>query len=168
MNPLFLICNFNKNCWNDKHKMSSWVQSASHYPLKCLPLPSLITLITVLRYTVSTSLTHCRLNRLSHTIYWKSPISILGMSGYVIYRFLEKKWLNYLQTVKTLIRRRILWRLIWVCTVCQLPFTFSRLQWVKNVYIQTYTGVRLFSRTLTVRTSFGPWTFVLDISSSSH
>ena len=26
-------------------------------------------------------LTHCRLNRHSHTIYWKSPISILGTSG---------------------------------------------------------------------------------------
>ena len=35
-------------------------------------------------------LTHCILNRLSHTIYWKSPISILGMSGYEIYIFLEK------------------------------------------------------------------------------
>ena len=30
-------------------------------------------------------LTHCRLNRLSHTIYWKSPISILDTSGYVKY-----------------------------------------------------------------------------------
>ena len=28
----------------------------------------------------------------------------------------------YLQTVETLIRRRRMWRLIWVCTVCQLPF----------------------------------------------
>ena len=35
-------------------------------------------------------LTHCRLNRLSHTIYWKTPISILGTSGYEIYIFLEK------------------------------------------------------------------------------
>ena len=35
-------------------------------------------------------LTHCRLNRLSHTIYSKSPISILGMSGYEIYRSLEE------------------------------------------------------------------------------
>ena len=35
-------------------------------------------------------LTHCRLNRLSYTIYWKSPISILGRSGYEIYIFLEK------------------------------------------------------------------------------
>ena len=29
-------------------------------------------------------LTHCRLNELSHTIYWKSRVSILGMSGDVI------------------------------------------------------------------------------------
>ena len=43
------------------------------------------------------SLTHIRLNKLPHTIYWKSRISILGMSGYVIWIFLEKKWLNYLQ-----------------------------------------------------------------------
>ena len=35
-------------------------------------------------------LTHCILNRLSHTIYWKSPISILGTSGYEINIFLEK------------------------------------------------------------------------------
>ena len=35
-------------------------------------------------------LTHCRLNRLSHTIYWKSPISILAMSGYEILIFLKK------------------------------------------------------------------------------
>ena len=34
--------------------------------------------------------THCSLNRLSHTIYWKSPISILGSSGYEIYIFLKK------------------------------------------------------------------------------
>ena len=30
-------------------------------------------------------LTHCRLNRLSHTINWKSQISILGTAGYGIY-----------------------------------------------------------------------------------
>ena len=64
-------------------------------------------------------LTHCILNRLSHTVYWKSPISNLGTPGYEI---LREKWLNYLQTVETLIRRHILRRLIWVCTVCQLPF----------------------------------------------
>ena len=35
-------------------------------------------------------LTHCILNRLFHTIYSKSPISILGTAGYEIYIFLEK------------------------------------------------------------------------------
>ena len=39
---------------------------------------------------IQTFLTHCRLNRLSHAIYWKSQISILGTSGYDIYIFLEK------------------------------------------------------------------------------
>ena len=41
-------------------------------------------------WSYDVSLSHCRLNRLSHTIYWKSPISILGTSGYEIYIFLEK------------------------------------------------------------------------------
>ena len=75
-------------------------------------------------------LTHCRLYRLSHTIYWKSPISILGTAGYEIHIFTyshilhipKEKWLNYLQTVETLIRCRVLRHLIWGCTVCQLPF----------------------------------------------
>ena len=35
-------------------------------------------------------LTHCRLNELPHTIYWKILILIFGMSGYVIKIILEK------------------------------------------------------------------------------
>ena len=35
-------------------------------------------------------LTHCRLSWLSHTIYWKSPISNLGTSGYEIHISLQK------------------------------------------------------------------------------
>ena len=35
---------------------------------------------------------------------------------------LREKWLNYLQTVETLIRHRVLQRLIWICTVCQVLF----------------------------------------------
>ena len=36
-------------------------------------------------YITSTCiLTHCMLNRIFHTIYWKSPFSILGTSGYEI------------------------------------------------------------------------------------
>ena len=69
------------------------------------------------------SLTHCRLNELSYTIYWKILISILvcqamvlGMSGYLgtsgyDFRYVRLcdigKWLNYMQTVETLIRYRI-------------------------------------------------------------
>ena len=37
-----------------------------------------------------TALTHCRLNRLCNIIYWKSPISSFGTSGYEILIFLEK------------------------------------------------------------------------------
>ena len=29
-------------------------------------------------------LTNSRMNKLTHSIYWKSPFSILGMSGYMI------------------------------------------------------------------------------------
>ena len=36
-------------------------------------------------------LTYCSPDSLSHIIYWKSLISILGMSGYETYLFLEKK-----------------------------------------------------------------------------
>ena len=35
-------------------------------------------------------LTHCRLNELPHTIYWKILIFIFGLSGCVIQIFLEK------------------------------------------------------------------------------
>ena len=47
---------------------------------------------------ISRLLTHFILNRLSHTTYWKSPISILGTSDLHIP---GEKWLNYLQTVET-------------------------------------------------------------------
>ena len=39
---------------------------------------------TLLRSDRLVILTHFRQNKLVHTIYWKSQISILGMSGYVI------------------------------------------------------------------------------------
>ena len=44
-----------------------------------------------------------------------------SMSDYVIQIFLEK-WLNHLQTMETLIRCCTLWHLIWVCTICHIPF----------------------------------------------
>ena len=38
---------------------------------------------------------------------------------------LREKWLNYLQTVETLIRCHRMWHMIWVCTVFQLSFWVS-------------------------------------------
>ena len=87
-------------------------------------------------------LTHFILNRLTHTIYWKSPISILGMSGYIMYLFLEKKKSNYLQTVETQIRRRVLRRLILDCTVCQLPFSSIQNQVALICHLPEYNGLK--------------------------
>ena len=42
------------------------------------------------KHVMGKVLTHCRLNELSHMLYWKILISILGMSGYVILIFWEK------------------------------------------------------------------------------
>ena len=93
------------------------------------------------------TLTHCRLNRLSNTIYRKSPISILGTAGCEIYIFLKKN--GWTQTVETLIRRRVLRRLIWVCTVRQLPFYGSPdynglTEFVGCNYSRTIMGSNMF------------------------
>ena len=71
---------FGKCVTLDRDASADSMNTASNQDLYCFPLikPGLDTL------------THCILNRLSHTIYWKSPISVLGMSGCEVY-FLRKK-----------------------------------------------------------------------------
>ena len=78
------------------------------------------------------ALTHCILRRLSQpgAIYWKSPISILGTTGYEIYIFLEKNG-------KTIWKQWRPWSGAAFCGVwsgsalfAKYPFTISRLQWV--------------------------------------
>ena len=68
-------------------------------------------------------LTHCRLNELTYSIhiFEESNFDFRYVRLYDV-DIPKGKWLNYLQTVETLIRRRVLRRLIWVCTVCQLSF----------------------------------------------
>ena len=73
--------------------------------------------------TTTGGLTHCRLNELPHTVYLKSLILILWLLWDL--HIPREKWLDCLQTVETLVRRRVLRSLIWVCTVCQLPFERS-------------------------------------------
>ena len=79
------------------------------------------------------TLTHCILNKLSHIMYWKGPISILGMSGYEIYIFLEKNgW--------TICKQWRPWSDATFCGIwsgfalfANYPFRGSpRLQWVNN------------------------------------
>ena len=61
------------------------------------------------------------LNRLSHIILERYNFNFRYIRLWDLH-IPREKWLNYLQTVETLIRHRILRHLIWVCTVCQLPF----------------------------------------------
>ena len=62
--------------------------------------------------------THCILLDFSTGICWTSLFVILDVSGLFrrFYSIFDIK--SCQQTVKTLIRRHIMWRLIWVCTDC--------------------------------------------------
>ena len=54
-------------------------------------------------------------------INWTSPFPVLGVSGVLFHFYSISNRYSCQQTVKTLIRRRVLRRLIWVCTVCLCP-----------------------------------------------
>ena len=56
-------------------------------------------------------------------INWMSPFPILGVSGVGVlfhFYFISNRY-SCKQTVKTLIRCRVLLHLVWVCTVCLCP-----------------------------------------------
>ena len=67
------------------------------------------------------TLTHCILNRLSHTILEESNFNFRYVRLLNLH-IPREKWLHFLQTLVILIRLRVLRRLIWVCTICQLSF----------------------------------------------
>ena len=58
-------------------------------------------------------LTPLKLNKLSHTIIWEEAIFDFKYVRLHNVDIPKEKWLNYLQTVENLIRRRVLRRLIW-------------------------------------------------------
>ena len=63
-------------------------------------------------------LTHYILNRLSHTIYWKSPISIYDTSGYEIYIFLHESVALYCTEPLThYILNRLSHTIYWNCSI---------------------------------------------------
>ena len=69
------------------------------------------------------AVTHCILVDSSTVIYWTSLFVILGVSHLFrrLYSIFDEK--SCWQTLKTKIRRHMMWRLIWVCIVCLLLFT---------------------------------------------
>ena len=50
-----------------------------------------------------------------------SPFRSLGLLGGIFHFYSNLKINVCMQTVENLIRRRVLWRLIWFCTVCRCP-----------------------------------------------
>ena len=67
-------------------------------------------------------LTHICLLDPSILFYWTSPFPILGVSGILFHFYsISNRYSCLKQTVKTLIRWRILLHLIWVCTVYLCP-----------------------------------------------
>ena len=83
--------------------------------------------------------THICLVDSSILINWTCPFPVLGMPGALLHFDSISDSYSCMQTVKTLIRHRILWRLIWVCTVCLCPKKWdARLIWFKkeNFFIQ--------------------------------
>ena len=83
--------------------------------------------VVIHQCTTNAFLTHCRLNELSLTIYWTILILVFRYVRLCDLDTSREKIFIYLQTMETLIRRCVLQRLIWVCTVCQIPW----LQWVR-------------------------------------
>ena len=66
-------------------------------------------------------LTHiCRVDY-SILIYYTSPFVIFGMSGLLFHLHSISNRYSCYQTVKNLIRRRVLWRPILICTFCTCP-----------------------------------------------
>ena len=64
--------------------MQTWMAQISLDSLSRAVYICLNFTVSINFQSVQIKLTHCRLNELPHTIYWKILISILGMSGHVI------------------------------------------------------------------------------------
>ena len=65
--------------------------------------------------------THICLAELSLLINWTSSFTNLRVSGVLFHFYSISNRNSCKQTVDTLLRRCVLWHLIWVCSVCQGP-----------------------------------------------
>ena len=64
------------------------------------------------------ALTHLSRMEFPALINWNSPFSFWGLLGGIFLVWSNFNRILCKQTVETLFWRRVLWRLIWVCTVC--------------------------------------------------
>ena len=74
-------------------------------------------------------LTHLSGMELPTVINWNSPFLFQGMLGGIFHFYSKINRTFCKQTVETLIRRGILWRLVWVCIVCLRPT-----KWMLGLY----------------------------------
>ena len=66
-------------------------------------------------------LTHLSRMEFPTSINWTNPFPFKGLLGCICLLYSNFKRTFFKQTVETLIRRRVLWRLIWVCNVRLCP-----------------------------------------------
>ena len=97
-----------------------------------------------------------------------SPFLILGVLGGTFHCYSNSNRIFCEQTVETLIRRRVLRRLIWVCVVCQCPtkrtldlyglsFTKSSYANVSHELCCDLLQNNLKSFNMTIKIKYEPW-----------
>ena len=89
------------------------------------------------------------LKGISHWYKLDQSISVLRVVGWYFHIYSNFNRTFCKQTVETLIRRRVLRRLIWVCTVCLCPT-----QWTLGLYGSIATLTVAFSTRMTSRSYF--------------
>ena len=100
------------------------------------------------KYMFYSTLTHLCGMYFPTLINWTSPFPILWLLGGIFHFYLNFQRNFCKQTVENLIRRRILRRLIWFCTVCRC--STKKLIWVKPLYSGNFrkqsqkTGIRMY------------------------
>ena len=90
LHTIIQICQYTADCLSLSQHKSFEPQCENTYFLTYVPNENSISLLIHAVWLILCCLPHSILNKLSPIIYWKSPISILGMSGYVIKIFPEK------------------------------------------------------------------------------
>ena len=106
--------------------MSTWTEFSRVVDINDLPCNQILTKLSACHKVTMVFLwvvflTYLNLMDLPTIINWTNPFPILGVLGVIFPFYSNFGTIFCKQTVETLIRRRVLRRLIWVCTVCLCP-----------------------------------------------